>query len=372
MAKWWACNRLWIAIGLVLLAQAVLAAPGTPILPDLLPYTRGIETIDFCGEVVPLGNRPIQERLEKELLLTIWDRPQVVLWLKRTTRYMPIVTSLLKEAGLPEDLKYVPLVESALRPHVKSPKGAVGYWQFIPATGRKYGLVINRRMDERRNIHKSTRAAIAYFRDLYRRFDSWTLSAAAYNMGETGLKSAILAQRTNYFYDLYLPSETQRYLFRIHSAKLIVQHPQRFGFHMQPEDYYPPVAFDRVKLKLPKETPIQLIAQAANTTFLNIKNLNPELRGYYVPRSTLTLAVPQGSGQELSQRVAALSKTWQPGSTKRTYVVRKGDNLTRIAKKFNVPVQSLMAWNNIKPNGTIHPNQRLIIRKAPKGSKTSR
>jgi len=115
--------------------------------------------LDFCGEGVPVETQEVRERVEKELLLTLWDRPQVILWLKRSRRYLPYIEEKLKDARLPDDLKYVAIAESALRPHAGSPKGAMGFWQFIESTGQKYGLVINKHIDQRRNIFTSTQAA---------------------------------------------------------------------------------------------------------------------------------------------------------------------------------------------------------------------
>ena len=172
--------------------------------PSLISMVRIGGPLDFCGEPVELENRDVRERLEKELLLTLWDRPQVVLWIKRSNRYLPIIEKMLQEHKMPEDLKYIAIAESALRPHAGSKKGAIGFWQFLKSSGRKYGLIINSEKDERRNIFRSTEAAIAYFKQLYDILGNWTLAAAAYNMGEQGLQSEILAQKTNNFYHLYL------------------------------------------------------------------------------------------------------------------------------------------------------------------------
>ena len=189
--------------------------------PSLISSLKIDANLTFCMERVPLEIRDVRERLEKDLMLSLWDRPQVILWLKRSHRYLPHIEQTLKEGGLPDDLKYVAIAESALRPHVGSRKGAMGFWQFMVGTGRKYGLVINRRIDERRNIFASTKAVVQYFKDLYDDFGSWTLAVAAFNMGEDGLMAEILEQGINDYYKLYLSLETQRYLFRILSIKMI-------------------------------------------------------------------------------------------------------------------------------------------------------
>lgn len=240
-------------------------------IPPLLTGLQLERSLTFCGETVPLDDSDVLERMEKELLLSLWDRDQAVLWLKRSTRYLPMIETMLSRAGLPDDLKYVALAESALRPHAGSSKGAIGFWQFLPETGRRHGLIVDKSIDQRRNLIASTKAAIAYFSELFERFGSWSLAAAAFNMGEEGLQAEILAQGVNNFYRLYLPLETQRYLFRILSAKLILTQPERYGFHLNEEDYYPPIKSTIVELTTFEETSLTVVAQAAQTDFKRIK-----------------------------------------------------------------------------------------------------
>ncbi len=335
--------------------------PETHPFPSLIPNVRIIEPLDFCGEPVELDKHSIRERMEKELLITIWDRAQAALWIKRSTRYFPLIEEMLKKEDMPADLKYVAVAESALRPHVRSTKGAVGFWQFIEATGRRYGLEIDSDKDERKNIFKSTEAAIAYLKELYNIFGSWTLSAAAYNMGEQGLQSEILAQRCNNYYGLYLPLETQRYIFRIVSAKLILSDPEKYGFKFTKEDLYPPIEFNRIKLKCYRETPIVIIAQAANTTFKGIKDLNPEIRGHYIAAGSHSILIPKGSTKDFHSRFKTFLDQWLANKKERVYVVKKGDNLSSIAKRFNVPLPALMIWNRLNMNKHIHPGDRLVI-----------
>ena len=207
-------------------------------LPDLTSSLQIPSGQNFCGEPVPMNVPDVRERFERELLLTLWNRPQVLLWLKRSGRYMPHMERLLKENGLPDDLKYVAIAESSLRPHAGSSRGAIGFWQFVRPTGRRYGLTINDRIDERRNLFASTGAAIRYFKDLHQELGSWTLAAAAYNMGEKGLLAEILAQDSMNYYELYLPLETQHFLFRILSIKLIFSDPRKYGFKLSENDRY--------------------------------------------------------------------------------------------------------------------------------------
>lgn len=329
--------------------------------PPLMTRIRTLGSLDFCGESVPLQEQEVQERLEKELLLTLWDRPQVILWIKRSPRYLPLIETMLKEQGVPDDLKYVAIAESALRPHVGSSRGAIGFWQFMTETGRKYGLKIDSEKDERRNIFKSTQAAIMYFKALHEMFGSWTLSAAAYNMGEEGLQAQILAQKTNNYYRLYLPLETQRYVFRVIAAKLILTDPEKYGFWLEEKDLYPPLSFDRINIECFQETPLFIIARAANSDFKKIKDLNPEIRGYFLASGTHTILVPKGSAQGFQARFKKLLSQWMAVRQERIYVVKEGDNLTTIAERFNVPLPALVIWNRLGREKYIHPGDQLVI-----------
>ena len=357
-----------LTFGILLMSGIVLASEIEPSaaeesVPPLVSSIRIQPPLDFCGEKVPLDNQEVRERLEKELLLTLADRPQVLLWLKRSPRYLPFIEKELAANGMPDDLKYVAFAESALRPHAGSPAGAIGFWQFIKPTGQRYGLTINADFDERRSIYKSTQAAIDYFKDLYSEFNSWNLAAAAYNMGEEGLRSEILLQEVNDYYRLYLPLETQRYLFRIISAKLVLKNPVKFGFYLTDKDLYLPFEFDKISVSFNRRTPIRIIAHAAETDFKRIKDLNPDIRGHYMIPGKHTILVPKGSGKGFNKRLAKALTHWREKPNDHVYIVKSGDNLSNIAEKFEVPLPALLTWNNLNPRQHIHPGDRLIIYK---------
>ncbi|MCD6582936.1 MAG: transglycosylase SLT domain-containing protein [Desulfuromusa sp.] len=363
--------RIWVTgwlMSCLLFSGHALAADRDSSLPPLVESLRLEQPLTFCGEPVPLADRGVRERMEKELLLSLWDRDQAVLWLKRSTRYLPVIEAMLSRAGLPDDLKYVALAESALRPHVGSPKGAIGFWQFLPETGRRYGLTVNKFIDQRRNLIASTEAAVTYFSKLYEKFGSWSLAAAAFNMGEEGLQAEILSQGVDNFYRLYLPLETQRYLFRILSAKLILTQPERYGFYLQDKDYYPPVNFNRVELICYEETSLTVVAQAAQTDFKRIKDLNPELRGHYLAAGIHTLAVPENTPPDFQERFNRGHQEWSQNRKERIYIVQSGDNLSTIAAQFRVPLAAILIWNRIDLNRPLHPGDRLII--SPADSRT--
>ena len=343
-------------------AAAFAQASGPVSSPDsLLRMLKLARPRSFCGEAVPISNREVRERFEKEFLLTLWNRPQVILWLKRSRRYFPYIEKMLQKNGLPDDLKYLAVAESALRPHAGSAKGAMGFWQFMKETGRKYGLTINRRIDERRSLYASTGAAVRYLKDLYQEFGSWTLAAAAYNMGEKGLMSEIMEQETGDYYQLYLPLETQRFLFRILSIKAIFEEPEKFGFKLEKGDYYFPLPVDKVLIKSAREVPVRIVAKAAKTRFKVIKDLNPEIRGYYLAPGSRRILVPRGASTGFQQRFETLMKRLARDRDERIYIVRKGDSLSAIAARFNVPLAALVIWNRIDLKRPIHPGDRLIV-----------
>ena len=329
--------------------------------PSLVKSVRFEEPVLFCGEKVPLEDQQVRERLEKEMLLALWDRAQVVLWIKRSTKYFPHIERVLKQEKLPLDLKYVAVIESGLRPHAGSVKGAVGFWQFLRSTGREYGLRVDSKIDERRNLFTATRAACGYFQKLYEKFQSWPLSMAGYNMGEHGLANEIELQKERDYYQLYLPLETQRYVLKAVAAKLIMENPEQYGFAFLDGDYYPEVQFDRVKMDSPSEVPLVVIAASAKTSFKRIKDLNPQIRGAHLARGKNTVLIPKGGAKRFEKRFTRLFKNWRLTNVKRFHLVKKGENLSTIAREYNVSLASLLVWNNLSLKSRIYPGQRVMI-----------
>ncbi len=330
--------------------------------PSLESAVRIKGPLHFCGEYVPIHLPEVRERLEKELLLMLWDRAQVILWLKRTGRYFPHIETVLAEASMPNDLKYIAVIESALKPHAGSNRGARGVWQFISSTGRNYGLTINRNVDERRNFHLSTNAAARYMQDLNGMFGSWTLACAAYNMGEQGLQKRIKSQEIKDYYRLHLPSETQRYILRAIAAKLILSDPGRYGFDLQPDDYYKPRKFDRIRLKAKFPTPITIVAKSAGTYYKNIKDLNPQILNDTIPSGDHIIFLPEGSARVFPKRYQSLIAKYRKTFKGNIYVVKRGDTMSAIARKNNISLWQLLKTNNLKSKSTIKPGQKLVIR----------
>lgn len=346
--------RFMALAGLLLLtAPAAPAAPPQYLIPTLP------QTLTLCGQPVPLERPLVAEQLDRELVIAVHDPAQVIMWLKRAGRYFPYITRRLQEAGLPQDLKYLAVAESSLIRYIRSPAGAVGPWQFMSATGRRYGLRVNRWFDDRRSLTKATSAALDYLTDLRRDFGSWPLAMAAYNCGERRLRQEITEQGVNDYFDLALPVETQRYIYRILAAKIILSDPQRFGYHMPPQSLWRPLPGDKASLQLKRPLHLAVLAKAAGTTYRGIKELNPELRGRYLPRGRHQILVPPGQAKGLAARLARTGPGPAPPAD--LYVVKRGDNLSGIAHKHGVSLRELREANRLGGDRFIHPGQRLII-----------
>ena len=352
---------LWSGYGLCQESKTSDLMPQEQI-PSLIQSIRFKKDIHFCGVKIPLDNIEVRHRLEKEMLLALWRRPQVILWIKRGAKYFPHIGKILSQNMLPMDLKYVPVVESALRPHASSSAGAVGYWQFLKSTARKYGLQVDTRIDERRNLFKSTKAACRYIKDLHGEFGSYLLALSAYNMGENGLKAEIESQKTRDYFSLYLSLETQRYIFKIIAAKLILENPKAYGFDLMPSDLYPVFRSSKLEFNSDQDIPISLIAQAAGVSFKTIKHMNPQIRGYELGPGQTVVMVPVGKEKGFKEKFAAAHKNWRSDTRLRFHVVKPGESLIGIAKKYNLSVTSLLRLNKCSLNKVIHPGDRLVVR----------
>jgi membrane-bound lytic murein transglycosylase D len=274
--------------------------------PSLTTYKLPKE-VSLCGELFPLEDRNIWENLDREFLLALSNEVQVLLWMKRARRYFPLIEKRLKEMGLPDDLKYVAITESSLRPEAVSSSGAGGIWQFIPSTGEKYGMRKNRSIDERFDFFKATEGALSYLRSLHEEFKSWTLSMAAYNAGENRVGKEIDLQKTmNYFY-LDLPLETERYVYKIAVAKIILSDPGRYGYTLEEKEFYPPLQVERVQFELTQPLPIVEVARAIGFYYKEIKEMNPHLFDETIPPGTHFLNLPPGT----SEKFLAFFSAWK-------------------------------------------------------------
>jgi len=232
--------------------------------------------IDFAGEKAPLNIADVHERLDRELLVNANLDATTVLIIKRANRAFPVIEPILKKYGIPDDFKYLAVIESGLV-NVVSPAGARGVWQFMPDTGKERGLEINDVVDERYHLAKSTEAACRYLQSAYAKFGSWTLAAASYNGGFGGVNKQITFQGVTNYYDLLLTDETARYVFRILALKEIMQHPVSYNFTVLPAELYPviPVKTVDVTTSIPD---LAVFAKEQGINYKVLKIHNPWLR----------------------------------------------------------------------------------------------
>ncbi len=242
------------------------------------------KSLTFAGDRIPLENVFVRENLDREILVNTYWHSNTFLFQKRAKRWFPEIERILAENNMPDDLKYLALVESGLD-NVRSPAGASGFWQFMTATGEGYGLEINQYVDERYNLEKSTEAACKYLKAAYKQFGTWSLAAASYNMGKGGLNNQLTKQRVNSYWDLYLNKETSRYVYRILAAKLILSNSENFGFSLRTKDYYRPYSTYSVFV----DSSISDLPQFAldnGTNYATMRHLNPWIRAFELPNST--------------------------------------------------------------------------------------
>ncbi len=218
------------------------------IIPQVVKGSDLNKRFEFAGEVIPTKNFDVRERLDRELTVNTYWHSSTLLNIKKAARYFPVIERILAENGLPEDLKYIAVAESNLSNAV-SPAGAKGFWQFMKSAAEQYDLEVNSEVDERYHIEKATEAACKYFKYLKNRFGSWTMAAAAYNVGPTRLARTIEEQRADTYYDLNLNEETSRYVFRLIAIKEVMQNPSDFGFYLDKDEKYPPL-FDYSVVKV--------------------------------------------------------------------------------------------------------------------------
>ena len=232
--------------------------------------------LEFAGERVPLEDQDVYKRMDRELLVNTYWQSNGLLYLKRANQYFPIIERILAENGVPNDFKYLALIESGLM-NATSSAGAKGFWQILKGTGREYGLEINGNVDERYHLEKSTKVACNYLNKAYKKFGSWTTAAASYNAGRAGIIRRLDKQKATNFYDLLLGEETSRYVFRIIAAKEILTYPKKYGFIYDNQDLYHAKPVYTVKV----DTVITNVANFAKRygmSYKSFKILNPWLR----------------------------------------------------------------------------------------------
>lgn len=251
----------------------------------------------FAGETMQLEEADLQERMDKELLVNTYWQSNTILMIKRANKFFPQIEKILKEEGVPDDFKYLALIESGLE-NVTSSAGAKGFWQILRTTGRELGLEVNSNVDERYNVELATRTACAYLKKAKERLGTWTLAAASYNRGMAGIQRLLDKQQVDNYYDLLLGTETKRYIFRILAVKAIVEAPQRYGFFIDEAQMYAPLEYKTVKV----DTAITNIARFSKQMGVNYKTMklyNPWLLQNHLnnkSRKLYHIALPTETG----------------------------------------------------------------------------
>jgi len=231
----------------------------------------------FAGEKVPLNDHDVRERFDRELMVNTFWHSNTLLNFKLANKYFEIIDSILIEEGIPLDFRYLAVAESGLR-NISSPAKAAGFWQIMKATGKFYGLTINDEVDERYHLEKATHVACVYLKEAKQKFGTWALAAASYNMGMPKLQKRIDEQMVETYYDLYLNTETARYMYRILAFKMVFENPHKFGLFLEDEDLYEPLEYTTMNIGGTIEDLAQF-AKDKNTTYKMLKIANPWLRG---------------------------------------------------------------------------------------------
>jgi membrane-bound lytic murein transglycosylase D len=281
---------------------------------------------------------------------------------QRSGFFRPMIVEELKQAGLPEELSWLPLIESGYRPRALSRARALGLWQFIASTGYRYGLKRDKYIDERMDPVKSTRAAIKYLSELHDFFGDWTTAIASYNCGEIRVQSVIRNQKIDYldnFWDLFsnLPYETARYVPRFIATLLIVENPEKYGFNLPAANS--PVSFETVSLAKPVK--LSVLASKLGLTAEVLSQLNPELRYDSTPNYAYDLRVPAGYGEKTMACLNELPNWIPPDVVYGWHTVKTGETLGLIARRYHTSVPAIVRLNKLKSSKLIYPGQRLRI-----------
>jgi len=251
------------------------------------------EDINFCGEHIPIDNPDVKERLERELIVNKYFHSYVIQGLRRTQRWFPLIEEILAKNNIPDDFKYLALIESNLE-NVISPKGATGFWQIMPATGKELGMTINDEIDERYDVIKSTEAACKYLKNAYSLYGNWISVAVSYNAGMGGISRQKERQKTRNFFDLHINEETSRYIFRILALKDVVNNPEKFGYYFRDNDYLKPHLYREISINSSIDNWVDF-AISNKITYRTLRLHNPWIRDYKFTnktKKTYTIKLP--------------------------------------------------------------------------------
>ena len=324
--------------------------------------------LDLPEVELPLSDIPLALNSKVEYFLYYFQtsgKQSFSRWLSRSSRYIPMMKEILTREGMPEDLVYVAMIESGFQMHARSWASAVGPWQFMPGTGRRYSLRIDQWVDERKDPVKATTAAALYLKELYGMFNGdWYLAAAGYNAGENKILRAITMYNTSDFWEIsrgsYLKRETKEYVPKLLAAAIIAKDPGRYGF--SDIAYLPAVEFETVKI--PSRTDLELVAKLSGTTYETIRELNPDLRHWCTPPNYpgYELKLPKGTRQQFELEYARIpeDRRFTEKVLYTNYQARRKDSLKTIARRFGTSPETLSELNGLSKKSRI-AGKRLVV-----------
>lgn len=270
-------------------------------------------SVHFAGADIEIDRYDLRERMDRELMAFTYMHSSTMLIIKRANRFFPVVEPILKANNIPDDFKYLMVIESNLNTLARSSAGAAGLWQFMQATGREKGLEVNTNIDERYHVEKATIAACKYLQESYAKYGDWLTVAAAYNAGNGRISSELKAQLAERAVDLWLVEETSRYMFRIMAAKMVLEHPQNYGFHLKSEQLYPPLKYKEVTINTPIAD-LAAFAKKQGVTYSQLKDANSWLRASSLENKsgrTYVLKVPEPESMYYNpKKIVPHNKNW--------------------------------------------------------------
>jgi membrane-bound lytic murein transglycosylase D len=343
---------------------------GAPVTDNITHFKIEEDAKEAPTEDAELDAIPVEVNPLVEKWITYFQgkgRNHMERYLARSTRYEKLMKKVLRDNGLPEDLFYIALIESGFTSQATSHAAAVGYWQFIRGTGKRYGLEINRMVDERRDPVLATQAAAEYFKGLYSLFGSWYLAMASYNVGENRVKREVMKNSTRDFWELVrkkrLPKETMNYVPKFIAAKLIAKYPDKYGF--DGIDYMPAIEFETITVK--EAINLRGLADKLNVPYEDFKAYNPKFKGEVAPakNGALDIRLPVGMTEPgLVAAAASVSDKVEfvaDASETQTYKVRRGDNLGSIARRFRTNIAYIRELNDLGRKTHLRVGQRIYV-----------
>ncbi len=340
--------------------------------------------LSFCGEKIPTNNYALRDNLEKEFFSNKqWKQSAGYLYSK-AQKWFPYIEPILKKEGVPDDFKYVAVIESHLS-NARSSQGAAGFWQLVPSTARNYGLIVNDNVDERLDVEKSTLAACKLIKDAYKVFKNWTLTAAAYNLGIGGIQKALEKQNTKDYYSMILNKETGSFVYRILAYKTLFSDPKHFGIKRKAIKYLPKIPVKIIKVDT-AISDINFFAISIKSNVAVVKLFNPWLLKDYLDnpnRLTFEFKIPKKNNADYSNYYADLleqtiieerisdtvvaptdvkSDKKEESDVEILHNYNEGESIKELAEIYHVRVVDILNWNNLKTEKEIKPGQILIIR----------